>query len=93
MHVFWFADVSIDSGRTWRFNFTLGNELFISKQACMWLKISLPKVKGLRMSVYDMSVVLVASHQHVMTEKWTNVMILSGTINTRRWLVNVSLSS
>jgi hypothetical protein len=26
-----------------------------------------------RMSVYDMSVVLVATHQHVMTDKWTNI--------------------
>jgi hypothetical protein len=27
-----------------------------------------------------MSVVLVATHQHIMTDKWTNVMILSGTM-------------
>jgi hypothetical protein len=33
--------------------------------------------KGPRgVSVYDMPVVLVATHQHVMTDKWTNVMIL-----------------
>jgi hypothetical protein len=35
-----------------------------------------------------MSEVLVATHQHVMTD----VMILSGTINTKRRLVNVTLS-
>jgi hypothetical protein len=34
------------------------------------------------LSVYDMPVVLVATHQHVMTDKYTNVMILSGAINT-----------
>jgi hypothetical protein len=39
-----------------------------------------------------MSVVLVATHQHVMTDKKTNVMILSGTKNTKRRLVNVTLS-
>jgi hypothetical protein len=44
------------------------------------------------LSVYDMSVVLVATHQHGMTDKWTNVMIPSGTINTRRRLNNVTLS-
>jgi hypothetical protein len=43
-------------------------------------------------SVFDMLVVLVATHQRVMTDKWTNAMILSGTINTRRRLVNVTLS-
>jgi hypothetical protein len=53
-----------------------------------------PKISHtLLVSEYDMSVVLVATHQHVMTDKWTNVMILSGTINTRRRLVNVTLSS
>jgi hypothetical protein len=40
-----------------------------------------------------MSVVLVANHQHVMIDKWTNVKILSDTTNTRRQLVNVTLSS
>jgi hypothetical protein len=43
-------------------------------------------------SVYDMSVVLVATHQPVMTDKWKNVMILFGTINSRRRLVKVTLS-
>jgi DUF1009 family protein len=64
-----------------------------SKQAyhvcCIGLRVDVNR----RLSVYDMSVVLVATHQHVMTDKWTNVMILSGTINTRRRLVNVTLSS
>jgi hypothetical protein len=43
--------------------------------------------------VHDMSVVLVATHQHVMNDKGTNVMILSGTMSTRRRLVNATLSS
>jgi hypothetical protein len=39
-----------------------------------------------------MSVVLVATLQHVMTDKQMNFMILSGTINTKRQFVNEKLS-